>query len=104
MFLILTSLAFLSACETDRARIANSEQAKVERDAIHRVAKSAARQQPLPEQPTDCRKRQLAGVIGKDKADVVIIKYDRALGRANERVSRCSNWFERVKKSHSGGR
>jgi len=104
MFLMLISLALLSACETDRGRIAKSEQARVERDAIDRVAKEAARQQPLPDQPGDCRKRQLAGVEGKDKVDTAIIKYDRALGQANERVKRCSDWFDRVKQSHSGGR
>ncbi len=47
MFLISISLVFLSACATDRERIAKSEKAKVERDAISRVAKSASRRTGL---------------------------------------------------------
>lgn len=104
MFPLLMISALLTGCETDRELIAETEKKKAEQSAVERIAQVAVKQVPLPDQPPECRKKVKAGVDGSDKADEATVKYDRALGQANEKAVRCSDWYDRVKKSHSGGR
>ena len=47
----------------------------------------------IPKLPSDCSQREKSGVKVKDRQDVALLKTDRALGKANDRVIRCSSWY-----------
>jgi hypothetical protein len=99
MFRLLVPIAlsiglFLSACQTDR------ERAKL---AGEKLGEAAAKSQPDPGLPNDCRRRERSGVQFGDPLDVALLKTDQALGRANSRVARCANWHDTFRQSLSGG-
>jgi len=83
---------FLSACQTDR------ERAKL---AGERLGAVAAKQQPEPSLPSDCRRRERSGVQLEDPLDLALLKTDQALGRANDRVARCADWHDNYR-GHMG--
>lgn len=43
----------------------------------------------------------LAGLTDADRVDVALVKYDRALGQANQRSARCADWYDRLKESRN---
>lgn len=85
MIALLTAL-FLSACATDRDRAENAGA------ALGTVAGSAG----WPALPDDCRKQERSGVRPGDPLDTALIRTDRALGRANARVTRCAGWHDDI--------
>ncbi len=89
----LCSLIFLSACATndERLRTAASLSAHVEAS------------KELPGYPEDCRRKEASGVRVGELLDVALIRTDQALGRANARVMRCSQWFDKIKQGYAGG-
>jgi len=48
-----------------------------------------------PARPADCRVKERAGVLLGDRLDVALIKYDHALFRANARIERCDEWYQK---------
>jgi len=94
---------FLSSCATDAARLKAAEAAKAEASAIGQAAEIGGRAEPLPALPEDCRTAEKSRVKAADRVDVALVKYDAALGRANERVLRCAAFFEAVR-GHQGGK
>lgn len=103
MCLILMVSAFLTGCETDRAAIRATEKAKAERDAVAQAVAIASQQVELPEQPEACRERITAGVNGKTRADVALVKFDAALGRSNDLREQCAGWYDNVRAGHRRG-
>lgn len=79
-------LACLGACATDRDRAADAGA------ALGTVAGSAG----WPDLPDDCRRLERSGVRAGEPLDTALIRTDRALGRANARVTRCAGWHDRV--------
>jgi hypothetical protein len=57
----------------------------------------------MPDLPADCRKRERSGVRIGDPLDTALIRTDRALGRANARVTRCAAWYDQVRGAIEGG-
>jgi len=51
----------------------------------------------LPAYPPDCRRVEHAGVRVGEPLDLALLRTDRALGRANSRVKRCSRWYDDIK-------
>lgn len=93
--MLLTSL-FLTSCATDdkQSRINNaaSEKAKSEQ-----VGKSLEVANELPDQPADCRIVEKSSVINGDRLDVALLKTDKALTKANNRVRRCYTWYDNLR-------
>jgi hypothetical protein len=88
----LTAL-FLSGCATVDSRL---------KDAADRQGVLAAGRS-IPDLPGECRKRERSGVLKGDPLDTALIKTDRALGRANARVTRCAEWHDQVRGAIEGG-
>lgn len=54
------------------------------------------RQSKPPRVPTDCKMVEGAGIKLNERLDVALIKADAALMRANSRISRCWNWYQKA--------
>jgi len=90
----------VQGCETSnalkRASIAAAKEAEASRTArVIQVTQEAAKA-PLPALPGDCTGQERTGVVDADGADVALVKSDRAVGRANERVTRCAEFYKDV--------
>ncbi|TYC50652.1 hypothetical protein FMN50_22790 [Rhodobacterales bacterium] len=85
-------LISLSACETVDARL----QASVEQAALTEATKH------FPQYPADCRRKERSGVRNGDPLDVALIRTDNALGRQNDRIRRCSGWYDELKAGFKG--
>lgn len=92
MLLAASTPVFLAGCATtdEQARLGN---ALATADAI-RLAQSALAD---PAAPADCKKLERSGVRVGDRLDVALLKTDQALGRANSRVTRCWEWYQRTR-------
>lgn len=55
-----------------------------------------------PALPADCRIREQSGVKAGDRLDIALLKSERALGRANARVERCADFYEKVVAAGAG--
>jgi hypothetical protein len=84
---------FLAGCTTDSAALNAAASQAASADIVPQAIEAARR---LPELPPDCRRREGSGVAIGDRLDVALLKTDRALGRANDRVTRCAAWFEDI--------
>ncbi len=51
----------------------------------------------LPTYPSECKTLHRAGVSAGDRLDVAVVKYDRALGRANAQIRTCADWYAAIK-------
>ncbi|MBG6233356.1 hypothetical protein IWQ55_006598 [Labrenzia sp. EL_208] len=87
------SLILLTACATvdDRLEAAATREGEVKATRA------------LPTFPGDCRYRERSGVRAGEPLDVALIRTDQALGRANDRVSRCAGWYDDIKTGFGGG-
>lgn len=61
------------------------------------VGQAIGSQANLPEYPTMCRQRELAGVRRGESKDDVITRYDHALGRANDKLASCAGWYDDIR-------
>lgn len=53
---------------------------------------------PIPAQPEDCKKQEVAGVKRGERLDTALVKTDAALDRANARTLRCWAWNDEIRK------
>lgn len=84
--------AFLAGCGTDSEKLLYRAVADTERAGVVDQALAAGRvTDPLPD---DCRQRERSGVRSGERLDIALVKTDRALGRANDRVGRCAAWHD----------
>ena len=67
--------------------------AQVAEDAKRALAEA----EKLPEQPSDCRKKESSGVKKGDRLDTAYLKAERALERQNARTGRCASWYDRLR-------
>lgn len=84
--------AFLAACTTDSAGRLGRAAATSAKAGLTEQAIAAGRQTAAL--PADCRLRERSGVQAGDRLDIALVKTDRALGRANDRVARCAAWHD----------
>lgn len=68
--------------------------AEVQRTVSERIQEELDRLPLPPALPFDCRTTEKSGVSMSDRLDVALIRTDRALGRANDRILRCAEWFD----------
>lgn len=94
---------FLVGCATDkrldRATRAAGEAATAGTTVRVIEATREAAKAPLPPLPGDCTGQERSGVSAEDGADVALVKSDKAIGRANDRVRRCAEFYRKVKEA-----
>ena len=93
MLLAASIPVFLAGCATNNEQ-ARLGQALATADVIRLAEQELAK---LPPIPADCKKLERSGVKAGDRLDVALLKTDQALGRSNNRVSRCAKWYEDVR-------
>jgi len=93
-------LVFIAGCAGDKAleRAAIAAAKEVDASATARAIEvtQEVSKAPLPPLPGDCTGQERTGVQEADGADVALIKSDRAVGRANDRVRRCAAFYEDI--------
>ena len=89
----MCSLTLLAACATVDDRLQQAATQKGQTEAT----------KELPQYPEDCRLKERSGVRIGEPLDVALIRTDQALGRANARVTRCGQWYEKIKIGFEGG-
>lgn len=100
MMLVPLMVLFLSGCGTaDQARLDQSARTTAQAGQVG-DAITAAR--ALPDQPADCRRTERSGVQPGDRLDVALVKTDQALGRANQRTTRCADWYATLQAARGG--
>lgn len=87
-------MVFGGGCATDKGRIAAAGAAQADASLVGQAIRSQAE---LPEFPAECRVREKAGLLRQDSQDDAISKYDHALGRANDRLTWCANWYDETR-------
>jgi hypothetical protein len=83
----------LSACASAGDRLGRARGEEARADLVDEALGVAA----LPDLPADCRRREASGVKVGDRLDVALLKSERALGRANDRVTRCAGFYDEVR-------
>lgn len=90
---------WLTGCASLADRMGKARQDEARADLVGEALDVAA----LPELPADCRRREASGVRVGDRLDVALLKSERALGRANDRVVRCAGFYDDLKGRGGGG-
>ena len=91
-------MLMLTGCGTDSALLgkAYGDQAKADlvdqAIAIGKAGIADARKRPS--RPPECRTRFRSGAVAGDGYDVIGLKADRALGRANDRIAWCADLWD----------
>ena len=91
--LALSMAISLSACVSAGERLGQARSDEARADLVDEALGVAA----LPDLPADCRLREASGVKVGDRLDVAVLKSERALGRSNDRVTRCAGFYDDVK-------
>ena len=82
----------MAACGTDSAaRLGRAAEAGAKAGLVDQALGAGRAADPLP---ADCRIRERSGVVAGERLDIALIRTDRALGRANDRVARCAAWHD----------
>ena len=88
---------FLISCATNNQDRLN--QAARDTAEASQVDEAIQQTRQLPEQPADCKRIERAGIKDGERLDIALVKTDRALSRANNRISRCAGWYEDLRES-----
>lgn len=95
---LLTALSLtvsLAGCVSAEQKMRDAARKKAAADQVGAALESAGARPPLP---SDCRKLERSGVKVGDRLDIALVKTDAALGRANQRVTRCAGWYDEQSK------
>lgn len=96
--LALSTALFSSGCEHLDKRLVQASRTAAEAGLVDQAL--AIRSHPAL--PADCRIREQSGVKAGDRLDIALLKSERALGRANARVERCADFYEKVVAAGAG--
>lgn len=80
----------LSACASASDRLGQARGEEARADLVDEALEVGG----LPDLPADCRRREVSGVTVGDRLDVALLKSERALGRSNDRVTRCAAFYD----------
>lgn len=93
-------LISLSGCATPaekRLAAAKSEQTKAEVADRALAEATALLDQKLPQMPPVCKERVLVSMQRNEPLDLLVLRYDDALGKSNDVNTFCYQWYQRVR-------
>ena len=103
-YLLLATSVLLTGCVmVPKEEYAQLKAKETEFNAVAEalVFAESIKPEPLPNLPGDCTGQERVSLASTDGVDVALVKYDRHLGFANDRVRRCAKWYNDVKISRN---
>lgn len=103
----LLTIASLTSCGTSKARINAAAVAKAQAEEdikTQELIEQAKALRQLPDAPAVCGIRVKTGVVAGDRLDVIALKQDAALTKANDRIVNCAAFWTKIKASREAQR
>lgn len=98
--MLLTSS--LTSCGTNKQRLAEAFKTKAQAEEdlkTQELIEQAKALRALPSGPVECGIRVKTGVVAGDRLDVIALKQDAALTKANNRIVNCAAFWAKIKAS-----